>query len=140
MRSGFSIPPNAGISIPPRLGPANAPRAPPSSPPDAPLPSPPKPAGSSTPPAALLKPTALDTIIQSATVEILRSYDITVAPRARTEVIGHIPDSDVVGIIAFEGPHIGGNLTLAVPVSVCPLAMPRRARNTTHAEWIYEIT
>jgi CheY-specific phosphatase CheX len=86
----------------------------------------------------LLKQSAVDTIIQSSTVEILRSYEITVAPRARSEVIGHVPSSDVVGIIAFEGPNIAGNL--AVPTSVCHPAMPRRARNTTHAEWTYEIT
>jgi CheY-specific phosphatase CheX len=88
----------------------------------------------------VLKPTAIDTIIQSSTVEILRAYDISVAPRARAEVVGHVPDSDVVGIIAFEGADITGNLTLAVPISVCHTAIPKRARGTTHAEWTYEIT
>jgi hypothetical protein len=92
----------------------------------------------SVPPPLLRKPTTIDTIIQSATVEILRSHDIAVAPRARTEVVGHVPDSDVVGIITFEGPGIAGNLTLAVPIGACSAL--RRSRDTTHAEWTYELT
>ena len=157
MRSGFSIPPKDGISLRPQPRLSLSPKAGASPTPRPERPSPPKPElssppraslsgplrpGSSLPGAApvLLKPSAVDTIIQSSTVEILRSYEITVAPRARTEVLGHVPSSDVVGIIAFEGPNIAGNLTLAVPTSVCHPAMPRRARNTTHAEWTYEIT
>lgn len=83
---------------------------------------------------------AVDTIIQSSTVEILRSYDVSVAPRGRMELVGHVPASDVVGIIGFEGEGISGNLVLAVPTAVCNLRMPRRPPNTTHAEWTYELT
>jgi hypothetical protein len=91
-------------------------------------------------PPTVLNPNAVDTIIQSSIVEIMRTYDISVAPRSRSEVIGHVPESDVVGIISFEGSNIGGNLTLAVPSTVCDLPMPRRPSNTTHAEWTYELT
>ena len=51
---------------------------------------------------ALLKPSVLDTIIQSSTVEILRFYDIAVAPRGRREVTGYVPIADAVGVLAFE--------------------------------------
>jgi hypothetical protein len=146
MRSGFTIPPKTSISAPPRATGA---------PPVQPALSLPPPGTGSLPPnirasmapkagpsaaPTLLKPIAIDTIIQSSTIEILHSYDITIAPRSRTEVIGHVPDSDVVGVIAFEGSNIGGYLTLAVPSSVSDRPLTRRAKNTTHAEWTYEIT
>lgn len=127
---GVSLSAKAELSIPPKASASNAPRT---------LSSPSPQRWSKVPPVAL-KPTALDTIIQSSIVEILRSYDISVAPRARAEVVGHVPDSDVVGIIAFEGSNIMGNLTLSVPSTVWGPAMPRRARDTTHAEWTYELT
>lgn len=88
----------------------------------------------------LLKPNALDTIVQSSIVETLRFYDISVAPRDRCEVVGHVPSSDVVGIIAFEGPNVSGNLTLVVPSAVYHAAIPQKPGVTTHADWTYEIT
>jgi hypothetical protein len=88
----------------------------------------------------LLKPTVLDTIIQSSTVEILRFYDIAVAPRGRREVVGFVPKADAVGVIAFEGPNIKGNMTLAIPVAVGTDPTPRIPPDTTHEEWTFELT
>jgi hypothetical protein len=88
----------------------------------------------------ILKPTAVDTIIQSSTVELMRSCDLSVAPRGRREVRGHVPDSDVVGIIDFDGTNISGSLTLAIPIAVYNLPMPRRPKGTTHADWTRELT
>jgi hypothetical protein len=70
----------------------------------------------------------------------MRSYDISVAPRQRSEVVGHVPSSEAVGIVAFEGPNVFGNLTLAVPAPVYYAAMPERTRVTTHADWMCETT
>jgi hypothetical protein len=91
-------------------------------------------------PPTLLKPTAIDAIIQSSTVELMRSYNLSVAPRERIEVVGHVPGSDAVGIIAFDGPNISGSLTLSVPLGVYNLPMRRNPTNTTHGEWTYELT
>jgi hypothetical protein len=93
---------------------------------------------SSMAPRTILKPTALDTIVQSSTVEILRSYEVSVAPRSRSEVSGFATDSDVVGVIGYEGPGVRGNLTLAVPVNILPA--PRLPPKTSHEEWMYELT
>jgi hypothetical protein len=88
----------------------------------------------------ILKPTALDTIIQSSTVELMRSHNVSIAPRPRAEVVGHVPDSEVAGVIGFEGPNIRGNLMLAVPAAVYELMTRDRPQRTTHAEWTYELT
>jgi CheY-specific phosphatase CheX len=88
----------------------------------------------------ILKPTAVDIIIQSSTVELLQCYDLAVAPRGRKEIRGYVPDSDVVGVIAFEGPKIVGNLTLSIPVNVYNLPSVQRSKSTTRADWTRELT
>ncbi len=70
----------------------------------------------------------------------MRSHNVSVAPRARTDVVGHVPSSEVAGIIGFEGPNIRGNLTLAAPDAVYRLMVRNAPENTTHAEWTYELT
>jgi CheY-specific phosphatase CheX len=88
----------------------------------------------------ILKPTAVDIIIQSSTVELLRSYDVFVAPRGRKEVKGYAPDSDLVGIVGFDGPSIAGNLILSIPSEVYNLPSARRSSNTSRADWTRELT
>jgi hypothetical protein len=87
-----------------------------------------------------LKPTAIDTIIQSSTVELLHSYDLSVAPRGRAEVKGYTPECDAVGIIRFDGPKITGRLTLSIPLMVFDTPRSGRAPNTTLANWTRELT
>jgi hypothetical protein len=91
-----------------------------------------RPAASST--------TAIDTIIQSSTVELMLSHRLSVAPRPRVEMAGFVPHADVAGVVGFHGPNMGGSLTLAVPVGVFDLMTHRQAHNTTYAEWVYELT
>src|SRR5262245_2033578 len=84
---------------------------------------------------------AIDTIIQSSTVELMRSHRLSVAPRPRVEMVGFVPENtDVAGVVGFHGPNIGGSLTLAVPVAVYDLMTHRGAHNTTYSEWVYELT
>jgi CheY-specific phosphatase CheX len=84
--------------------------------------------------------TAVDTIIQSSTVELMRLHRVSVAPRPPAEVVGYVPVAEVAGVANFHGPDIGGSLTLAVPVAVYDLMLLRHGLNTTHAEWVYELT
>jgi CheY-specific phosphatase CheX len=85
--------------------------------------------------------TAIDTIIQSSTVELMRSHQLSIAPRPRTEMVGFVPENtEVAGVVGFHGPSIGGSLTLAVPVAVYDLMTNRQAHNTTYSEWVYELT
>jgi chemotaxis phosphatase CheX-like protein len=88
----------------------------------------------------ILKPTAIDTIIQSSTVELLHSYELPVAPRGRSEVKGHAPGNDLVGVIDFEGPQLAGRLTLSMPSAVFTMPRARRAPNTTLSDWTRELT
>jgi hypothetical protein len=88
----------------------------------------------------ILKPTAVDIILQSSTVELLQSYEISVAPRGRTEVGRYAPNCEAVGIIGFDGPQIGGILTLAIPNVVYATPTRRGPRNTTHSDWTRELT
>jgi CheY-specific phosphatase CheX len=85
--------------------------------------------------------TAIDTIIQSSTVELMRSHRLSVAPRPRVEMVGFVPENtDLVGVVGFHGPNLGGSLTLAVPLAVYDLMTHRQAHNTTYPEWVYELT
>jgi CheY-specific phosphatase CheX len=86
------------------------------------------------------KVNAVDTIIQSSTVELMRSHSVSVAPRPRAEMVGYVPESEVAGVVRFNGPNIIGSLTLALPAAVYDLMMLRHPRNTTHSEWVYELT
>lgn len=88
----------------------------------------------------ILKPTAVDTIIQSSTVELMRCHSVSVAPRPRTDPARHIPDAEIAGVTRFDAPGIGGCLTLIVPRPVYELMTRQHAHPVTHAEWIYELT
>jgi hypothetical protein len=88
----------------------------------------------------ILKPTAVDIIIQSSTVELLGCYDLSVAPRGRKEIRGYTLDTDLVGIIGFEAPKIAGNLTLSIPLQVYNLPWARRSSGTNRADWTRELT
>jgi CheY-specific phosphatase CheX len=89
----------------------------------------------------ILKHTAIDTIIQSSTVELMHSHSVSVAPRSREEALNEpCSDSEIAGVVSFDGPNIRGGLTVAIPETVYRLMVQRRPQKTTHAEWMYEIT
>jgi CheY-specific phosphatase CheX len=89
----------------------------------------------------ILKHTAIDTIIQSSTVELMHSHSVSVAPRGRDNALDEVgTDSEIAGIVHFDGPNIRGGLTVSIPEAVYRLMVQRRPQKTTHAEWMYEIT
>lgn len=88
----------------------------------------------------ILKPTAMDTIIQSSTVELMHSYGLPLAPRGRSENRGHAANHEGIGIIRFDGPGIGGRLTVSVPRAVFEGLGSVRAQGTSHGDWTLELT
>lgn len=88
----------------------------------------------------ILKPTAIDTIIQSSTVELLQTYGVSVAPRSRSEQHGSSAQHEVVGIIAFDAPDLVGRLTLVVPTAVFLATALGHSRSVTLADWTREAT
>jgi CheY-specific phosphatase CheX len=89
----------------------------------------------------ILKPTAIDTIIQSSTVELMHSHSVSVAPRSRDDALNELgSDWEIAGVVDFDGPNIRGGLTVVIPETVYRLMVQRRPQKTTHAEWMYEIT
>ena len=86
------------------------------------------------------KPTAIDTIIQSSTVELLQTYGVSVAPRSRTVQDSSTVRHEVIGIISFDAPGIGGRLTLAMPEAVFASMSRGRTPSTTLADWTREAT
>jgi hypothetical protein len=88
----------------------------------------------------ILKPTAVDTIIQSSMVELFSTHGLSIAPRHRRQVQNNVPDGDIFGMIGFDGIGIGGHLLLAVTPDLFKLAASGRAKNTTFADWTRELT
>jgi hypothetical protein len=88
----------------------------------------------------ILKPTAIDTIIQSSTVELLHSHEVSVAPRGRWETDRYSVSQDLVGIVAFDAADLAGRLTLAIPASVFQSTRQGRTQSTTLADWTREAT
>ncbi|HTV21620.1 MAG TPA: hypothetical protein VMG12_23185 [Polyangiaceae bacterium] len=88
----------------------------------------------------ILKPTAMDTILQSSTIELMQTYDISVAPRIRSEATQYGGAHEVVGIIAYDAPEVAGQLTLVVPAPVFRGTPQGRAGHTTLSDWTREAT
>lgn len=88
----------------------------------------------------ILKPTAIDTIIQSSTVELLHSYGLSIAPRGRAENRRHTAQHEAVGIISFDGKGVAGRLTLSIPRPVFVAPGAAHTENTTLPDWTRELT
>lgn len=88
----------------------------------------------------ILKPTAIDTIIQSSTVELLQTYGISVAPRSRTEQNVSAVSHEVVGLIAFDAPNIAGRLMFVMPPAVFASMSRGSMPSTTLPDWTREAT
>lgn len=88
----------------------------------------------------ILKPTAIDTIIQSSTVELLHSYGLSIAPRGRSATRRHTAEHEAVGIISFDGGSVAGRLTLSIPRPVFVAPSSVHTENTTLPDWTRELT
>ncbi len=88
----------------------------------------------------LANSSAIDTIVQSSTVELLRTHGVAVAPRSRREERCTVPAQEVVGIIRFDSDEIAGHLTLVVPRAVFAETSQAKSRRVDHADWTREGT
>jgi len=85
-------------------------------------------------------PSFLDTIVQSATVDLFRSYGVAVAPVARRTVRpANLPEGHC-GAISFNGQGVNGALTLFVPLPILGLTKPGMLQAPQARDWIRELT
>lgn len=82
---------------------------------------------------------AIDTIIQSSTVELLQAYGVCVAPRGTAPHSGYDRTHEAVGIIGFEGQGTAGRLTICVPPAVYLGLTASQLQGTTLTEWTQEL-
>jgi hypothetical protein len=88
----------------------------------------------------ILARTAIDTIIQSSTVELLHSYGLPVAPGGRLETVPRTHLYESVGIIGFDAPKVAGRLTLSIPTAIFDAYTSGRSQRTTLPDWTRELT
>ncbi|HWA73681.1 MAG TPA: hypothetical protein VG937_15150 [Polyangiaceae bacterium] len=84
---------------------------------------------------------ALDTIVQSSTVDLFHACSVAVAPLPRTTATRKVVDRDrVVGMISFSSTSMTGSATLSVPNAVFELAISSIQRKPSGSDWIREQT
>jgi hypothetical protein len=85
-------------------------------------------------------PSLLDTIVQSATVELFHSYGVAVAPMPRRPARpATLPDGHF-GSIAFNGQGMSGTLLLFVPTPILGLTKASSLQPLQARDWIRELT
>src|SRR5687767_12014406 len=83
---------------------------------------------------------ALDTIIQSSTVDLFHSCGIALAPLARKRDGESVPRYELTGTIAFHGRGFSGTLTLSVPKEAFSLIRQDPLRPFRDWDWVRELT
>ncbi len=83
---------------------------------------------------------ALDTIIQSSTVDLFHSCGIALAPVARKRDHEDIPRYELTGTINFSGRGFTGTLTLGVPKEAFSLIRQDPNRPFRDWDWVRELT
>jgi hypothetical protein len=82
----------------------------------------------------------VDTIVQSATVELFRTYGVAVAPLPRkAQALATVPEG-FCGTIAFTGQGFTGSLTLFVPAAILSLTKADSGESLHARDWIRELT
>jgi hypothetical protein len=85
-------------------------------------------------------PSLIDTIVQSATVELFHSYGVAVAPLPRRPPRpATLPDGHF-GVITFNGHGMNGALTLFVPTPILGLTKASTLQALQARDWIRELT
>jgi len=83
---------------------------------------------------------ALDTIIQSSTVDLFHSCGIALAPLPRSRDPEQIPRYELTGTISFSGRGFTGTLTLSVPKAAFSLIRQDPNRPFRDWDWVRELT
>jgi hypothetical protein len=83
----------------------------------------------------------IETIVQSATVELFRTYGVAVAPIPRGMArLNPNPPDGWCGLITFNGQGMNGALTLFVPTSILGLTKTGMSQPLQARDWIRELT
>jgi hypothetical protein len=82
----------------------------------------------------------VDTIVQSATVELFHHYGVAVAPLPRGQPPRPAAPEGFCGTIAFNGRGFTGNLKLFVPSPILSLTKAGSLRPMQGRDWIRELT
>lgn len=82
----------------------------------------------------------IDTIVQSATVELFRNYGVAVAPVPRKAQLPATIPEGFCGSISFTGQGFTGNLTLFIPAPILALTKADSGEPLHARDWIRELT
>ena len=84
---------------------------------------------------------ALDTIIQSAVVDLFHASDVAVAPVERTRVRPErVQHQELAAAMHFTGRGFNGTLTVGVPPGVFASVERAKARRLDGRDWVREVT
>jgi hypothetical protein len=84
---------------------------------------------------------ALDTIIQSSTVDLFHACSVAVAPLERSGASIKATGADrLLGTIEFNSPSMKGSVTLSVPGLLFAIAVAGGERKPSSSDWIRELT
>jgi len=84
---------------------------------------------------------ALDTIIQSSTVDLFHACSVAVAPLKRSTASAKAMGADrLIGTIEFSSISMTGSATLSVPSALFAAAMASGPRKPSSSDWIRELT
>jgi hypothetical protein len=84
---------------------------------------------------------ALDTIIQSSTVDLFHACAVAVAPLKRSIASSKAVGADrLIGTIDFNSLSMTGSATLSIPSAVFTAAIASGQRQPSSSDWIRELT
>jgi len=84
---------------------------------------------------------ALDTIIQSSTVDLFHACSVAVAPLKRSTASSKVMGADrLIGTIEFSSPSMTGSATLSVPSALFATTTASEERKPSSSDWIRELT
>ena len=84
---------------------------------------------------------ALDTIIQSSTVDLFHACSVAVAPLKRSTASSKAIGADrLIGSIEFNSASMTGSATLSVPSALFATAIANEQRKPSSSDWIRELT
>jgi len=84
--------------------------------------------------------TALDTLVQAATVELFRAHGVAAAPLSRSISRGEDGRSgDLIGTIRFEGSTVNGSLALIISPETLELTRSAQLHSIEAIDWTREL-
>jgi hypothetical protein len=83
---------------------------------------------------------ALDSVIQTSTIDLFQAYGIAVAPILRYDYVPKALENHLAGLTTFAGNGLSGTLALLVPEEVVVLAKDHPGSVCNPSDWTRELT